>query len=169
MKTRFTQSGVDEHSENAMNICPRCGKTTFRNVCKECTRAGEPEARPAFSGVALTTAPSLEGHSIVRTVDVIGAECALGVSSVKDLVAGWDDRLGDRSGTLQSIVKKARQICLIDLRREAHAVGANAVIAVSLSYKEFNGGGKTAIVVIASGTAVIASSEIDELGAEGIA
>jgi uncharacterized protein YbjQ (UPF0145 family) len=65
------------------------------------------------------------------------------------------DFFGGRSGTTQNKLREARQYCLSELRAEAQSLGANAVIAVSLSYSEFSGQGKSMLFLVASGTAVV--------------
>jgi len=44
--------------------------------------------------------------------------------------------------------------CIAELKREADALGANAVIATTLNYSEISGSGKSMLFVVAVGTAV---------------
>lgn len=46
---------------------------------------------PDVSGVLLTTTSALEGFRVVRTIDVITAECVFGISLFRDLFAGLTD------------------------------------------------------------------------------
>lgn len=41
------------------------------------------------------------------------------------------------------------------VRRQAHDLGANAVIGIDLDYSEFSGQGKSMLFLVASGTAVL--------------
>jgi uncharacterized protein YbjQ (UPF0145 family) len=72
----------------------------------------------------------------------------------RDIFAGITDLIGGRSESTQEILREARTTCLLELRREAARVGANAVIAVDLDYSEFSGQGKSILFLVASGTAV---------------
>ncbi|TLF50749.1 YbjQ family protein [Halomonas urmiana] len=40
------------------------------------------------------------------------------------------------------------------LRRETESMGANAVIGIDLDYSEISGGGKSMLILVATGTAV---------------
>lgn len=105
-------------------------------------------------GVILTTAPSLEGYRVTRTLAIVTAECAFGMNIFRDLFAGLTDIFSGRSEATQKVLRDARQHCLEELRREAIRHGANAVIAVDLDYSEFSGQGKSMLFLVASGTAV---------------
>jgi uncharacterized protein YbjQ (UPF0145 family) len=61
---------------------------------------------------------------------------------------------GGRSKSYQSTLKDARKTVLLELRREAHRMGADAVLGVDLDYSEISGGGKSMLFMVASGTAV---------------
>ncbi len=150
--------------------CDACGQSTphrfeypsdFQNtaICEECESVREIDVRvqekvAGSSAVVLTTAPWLEGYRVEETIDIVTAECVLGVSIFKELLSGLTDAIGGRSGTTQKLLRRARQTCLSELRGEAASVGANAVIAVSLAYSEISGGGKEMLFLVASGTAV---------------
>ena len=103
----------------------------------------------------VTTAPTVEGFKITKTIDVISAECVLGLSAIDDLFASARDFFGGRSKTLQEALRSARRNCLEELKKEALSLGANAVIGVDLDYSEFSGQGKSMLFLVASGTAVV--------------
>lgn len=48
----------------------------------------------------------------------------------------------------------ARKTALAELRREAHILGADAVVGVDLDYSEISGGRKSILFRVAGGTAV---------------
>ena len=50
-------------------------------------------------------------------------------------------------------MRDSRRTALYELKREAHAVGANAVVGVDLDYVELSGVGNM-VLLVASGTAV---------------
>ena len=151
-------------------ICPACGDAIEGefDACWSCgaerdgtTGSEDFEELRAEVGVpgpvppvVLTTAPSLEGYRVTETFDIVTAECVFGMSVFRDLFAGLTDVFGGRSASSQRVLRDARVACLSELRREADALGANAVIAVRLDYSEFSGGGKSMLFLVASGTAV---------------
>lgn len=107
-----------------------------------------------LDSIILTTegSPNLE---ILERIEIITAECAFGMNLFKDFFAGVRDVVGGRSNATQGVLRDARKTVLDELKKEAHSVGANAVVGVDLDYSEFSGGGKSMLFVVASGTAVI--------------
>jgi uncharacterized protein YbjQ (UPF0145 family) len=97
------------------------------------------------------TNPNIE---IVERLEIISAECVFGMNIFRDLFASVRDVVGGKSKATQRVLKDARIEVLKDLREEAFIVGANAVVGVDLDYGEFSGGGKSMLLVVATGTAV---------------
>ncbi|XKE45131.1 YbjQ family protein [Halomonas organivorans] len=102
----------------------------------------------------LTTSSRLEGYRVTEHLDIVSAECVFGMNVFKDMFAGLRDFFGGRNKSSQDALRDARIACLDELRREAEALGANAVIAVDLDYSEISGGGKSMLFLVATGTAV---------------
>lgn len=120
-------------------------------------------SKPVLAGkVILTTASSIEGYVVVKTIDIITAECAFGMNMFRDFFASVTDIVGGRSSSTQKVLRDARVVCLAQLREEAVSRGANAVIAVDLDYSEFSGQGKSMLFLVASGTAVQVKRVSDE-------
>ena len=159
-----------------MAACARCGVTKaafLSDLCNRCMDArlaeeplkaraaaeekarSEAELARRAEAVVLTTAPTLDGVRTVRTVDVITAECVFGMNIFKDIFAAFSDVFGGRNESTQGVLRDARRACLLELRKEAASLGANAVIAVDLDYSELSGGGKSMLFLVASGTAVV--------------
>ena len=97
------------------------------------------------------TAPNL---NITKRIEVVTAECAFGMNIFKDLFAGVRDIVGGRSKAVQKTMRDSRRTALYELKKEAHEVGANAVVGVDLDYVELSAGGSM-VLLVASGTAVI--------------
>jgi uncharacterized protein YbjQ (UPF0145 family) len=159
-----------------MPACTDCGKNLrFYNSidgrCPDChfaLRMRELEANaPAASAtpgqdatpeidvshIVLSTeaAPDLK---VAERIDIVSAEFAVGMGLLTDIFNAWRDVFGGRSKSYQNALKDARRTVLDELRREAHAVGADAVLGVKLDYSEISGGGKSMLFLVASGTAV---------------
>lgn len=105
--------------------------------------------------ITLTTAHSLEGYKVTKTLEVITAECVFGMNFLRDFFSSFTDFFGGRSNATQKVLKDARKTALEELRKEAEQLGANAVIGVRLDYSEFSGDGKSMLFLVASGTAVV--------------
>lgn len=105
-----------------------------------------------ISSVVITT-EAVSPFEIIERLDIVTAECAYGMNIFKDLFAGVRDIVGGRSESIQKTMRDARKTTLFELRREAHAIGANAVVGVDLDYVELSGAGNM-VMLVASGTAV---------------
>ena len=157
-------------------ICRTCGSNVpFYNIiggeCSACvhkaaTLSAERAAIPAeaekarlaeeslmLSRIVLSTeaAPDLR---VAERLDIVTAEFAVGMGLLTDIFNAWRDVFGGRAKSYQNALKDARKAVLDELRREAHAIGADAVLGVSLDYSEISGGGKSMMFLVASGTAV---------------
>ena len=107
----------------------------------------------AIDAILLTTetAPDLK---ITKRIEIVTAEVAYGMHFFKDMFAGVRDLVGGRSEAVQKTMRDARRTALYELKREAHSVGANAVVAVDLDYVDLSTGGNM-VMLVASGTAVV--------------
>jgi uncharacterized protein YbjQ (UPF0145 family) len=116
-------------------------------------REASSQKEVAISAVVLTTetAPNL---NIIERIEIVTAECAYGMNIFKDLFAGVRDIVGGRSEAVQKTMRDARRTVLYELKKEAHTVGANAVVGVDLEYVELSAAGSM-VMLVASGTAVI--------------
>ncbi|MCA9033296.1 MAG: heavy metal-binding domain-containing protein [Planctomycetaceae bacterium] len=101
-----------------------------------------------------TTTNNIEGRRIVQYLGIVTGEAILGANLFKDLFAGIRDLVGGRSATYERELQKARDIALDELEERAHALGANAIVAVDLDY-EVLGQANGMLMVSASGTAVV--------------
>jgi uncharacterized protein YbjQ (UPF0145 family) len=111
-----------------------------------------------IESVLLTT----ETHpdlNITKRIEIVTAECAFGMNIFKDLFAGVRDIVGGRSKAVQETMRDARRTALYELKKEAHEVGANAVVGVDLDYVELSASGSM-VMLVASGTAVV-TTEIE--------
>ena len=101
----------------------------------------------------ITTTHSIEGRKVQDYLGVVTGEVIVGANIFKDLFAGIRDIVGGRSGAYESTLRDARMTALNELKDEARALGADAVIGVDLDYETLGQGG-TMLMVTASGTAV---------------
>ncbi|AHF83694.1 hypothetical protein RLEG3_18510 [Rhizobium leguminosarum bv. trifolii WSM1689] len=104
----------------------------------------------------LTTSIDVPNRQVERVISIIASEAALGMNIFRDIANSFRDFAGGRANSSQKSLREARLACLDGLKREAEAVGADAVIAVDLDYNELStsGGGGGILFVAASGTAV---------------
>lgn len=101
----------------------------------------------------ILTTPSIEGKKISRYFGLVSGEAILGANIFKDLFAGIRDIVGGRSQAYEKELRKAKDIAVQEMIRDAQNLGANAVIAVDLDYETLGNG--SMLMVSVSGTAVL--------------
>lgn len=152
--------------------CRKCGKSVLaldlqEGLCEDCLldfrqESAEEAAKVAARNQAvsarasniLVTTETFVDLPIAERLDVISAEAVLGMNIFKDIGSAWRDVIGGRNKGVQDELRAARKAVLGELKREAAELGADAVIAVDLDYSEISGGGKSMMMLVASGTAV---------------
>lgn len=142
---------------DGVDLCNSCASKQLskRSAASDAILNAKNAEQEMIQSIIVTTTPSLDGYRVTKVIDVISAECVFGMNIFKDFFTGLTDFFGGRSETSQKVLKDARQLCIRELKTEAHRVGANAVIGVNLDYSEFSGQGKSMLFLVASGTAVV--------------
>ncbi len=102
--------------------------------------------------IVCITASTWQGANSVQYLGLVTGEAILGANLFKDLFAGIRDIVGGRSAAYERELGRAREIAMEEMRLQAAALGANAVIAVDLDYETV---GQSMLMVSASGTAAI--------------
>ena len=102
----------------------------------------------------MLTTETVPNLNITKRIEIVTAECAFGMNIVKDLFAGIRDIVGGCSEAVQKSMRDSRETVLYELKKEAYAVGANAVVGVDLDYVELSSAGSM-VMLVASGTAVV--------------
>ncbi|WP_245780921.1 YbjQ family protein [Litoreibacter janthinus] len=152
-----------------MGFQDRMNAKSYGGQCVDCTNSNRAEnirvqtetsqeqlkADAEIDAVLVVTAHTLQGVTISMYLGVITAECAYGMNIFKDLFASIRNIVGGRSKAVQDTMRDARETVLLELKREAHQRGANAVIAIDLDYTQVGDGGAAMVLLVASGTAVV--------------
>lgn len=161
-----------------MTVCVQCGedKSWFKmgseNTCLQChtdiaymgrkasddaraapIRAAEEMLEREIARIILTT-EAAHNLPVGQRIDILTTEVVIGMHLFKDIASAFRDTFGGRSKVMQDGLRDARKTALSELRREAHAIGADAVVGIALNYSEISGGGKSMLFLVASGTAV---------------
>lgn len=102
----------------------------------------------------LTTTNNIEGKAITAYLGIVSGESIMGTNIFTDLFASVRDIVGGRSAAYEDEIIKAREDALAELRARAEAMGANAVVGISLDTEAIGGDKRTLLMVIATGTAV---------------
>lgn len=153
-KIRWLEGGED-------GLCPECRKqkiaATNDKLPASADRTEQDEEEQRISRLAqcmLVTTETASDLHIDERLDVVTAECVFGLNLFKDIFSSARDVFGGRSVTTQNSLRDARKYAMAELRKEAAMIGAHAVVGVDLDYSEFSGGGKSMLLLVASGTAV---------------
>ncbi len=106
------------------------------------------------------TTPTIEGKKITRYLGLVSGEAILGANIFKDLFAGIRDIVGGRSAAYEKELRQAKTIAVEEMKEQARALNANAVIGVDLDYETIQlGQAGGMLMVSASGTAVAYEEE----------
>ncbi|MGO8172699.1 YbjQ family protein [Rhizobium ruizarguesonis] len=143
-------------SEVQLGICDKCFNYGAQSDGSQRSSGGGSRGQTQSSDVILTTSIDVPNRQVERVISIIASEAALGMNIFRDIANSFRDLVGGRSDSSQKALKEARLACLDELRREAAALGADAVIAVDLDYNQLStsGSGGGILFVAASGTAV---------------
>lgn len=120
-------------------------------------RAADPSRIPVQfqkSFMFVVTTPTVPGREIDMALDIVSSECAYGMNILKDFFAEITDVVGGRSGSTQTVLADARKKVLDEMRAQAYALGADAIVGVHFDFNEFSGGAKSMLFVVGTGTAV---------------
>jgi uncharacterized protein YbjQ (UPF0145 family) len=140
--------------------CTKCrkesgflGGLSFQEIAgKEyCHPCAADYVRTAIKGIQLTTTPSLDGHVVVRYIDIDSVEIVVGTGMFSEFGGDIADFFGARSTGFEQKLQKAKRTALDKLKYRAFERGGNAVIGIDLDYTEFSG---NRIGLIANGTIV---------------
>jgi uncharacterized protein YbjQ (UPF0145 family) len=101
----------------------------------------------------LSTTPTLEGRPVQDYLGVVAGETIVGANMVRDFFASITDVIGGRAGAYEEVLGRARTEALEELSERAAELGANAVLAIDLSYEAVGQTGSM-LMVTATGTAV---------------
>lgn len=102
----------------------------------------------------LTTSNSVEGRKIREYKGIVFGEVITGINVFKDMAAGFRNLVGGRSRSYEGEIQKAREEALAEMQERAEALGANAVISITMEYETF-GADNGMVMVGCNGTAVI--------------
>lgn len=107
-----------------------------------------------YDRLILTTTDAIPGVADFDILQIVTSETALGMNVILDAFANIRDFFGGRSGATQHILRRARETCLTEMRREALMLSADAVVGARLAYSEFSGKNRSMLFLVASGTAI---------------
>ena len=104
--------------------------------------------------IIITTTDGVEGRSVTEYLGIVSGEAVMGTNLFRDIFAGITDLVGGRSGVYEDELRNAKDAAIGQMREDARALGADAVVGVDLDYEHLGGGSRSMLMVTANGTAV---------------
>jgi uncharacterized protein YbjQ (UPF0145 family) len=101
------------------------------------------------------TTSSVEGLKIKKYLKPVSAHIVAGTNLFSDFFASFSDTFGGRSGTYQKQLSSLYNEAIERIKYNAHEIGANCVVGLSIDMDEISGKGKSMFMLTAIGTAVI--------------
>jgi uncharacterized protein YbjQ (UPF0145 family) len=105
--------------------------------------------------ITSTTNVLSQNTKIVEVKGVTTATIVAGMNFLRDFMASIRDFTGGNSGTYMSKLDEIKTQALVQLRKQADELDCNALIGISINIDEISGGGKSMMMVTATGTAII--------------
>lgn len=106
-----------------------------------------------LADMILTTTPAIQGYNIVQYRGIVTAHVIEGANALQDFAAKVSDIMGGRASVFEGTLQAAARKALNELRTQAEALGANAVVGIDLDYETIHVVGHL-LMVVATGTAV---------------
>jgi uncharacterized protein YbjQ (UPF0145 family) len=100
----------------------------------------------------VTTTPTIEGRSISEVLGVVSGSCVISRNRFSDVGSDLKSEIGGRLIGVEKAVRSSQVTALEELEREAHGLGADAVVGIQLSVQTV---ADKAQLVMLMGTAVL--------------
>jgi uncharacterized protein YbjQ (UPF0145 family) len=85
--------------------------------------------------MTITTTSTIEGRPVQQYLGVINAQAIIGANIFKDFLGGLRDVFGGRSKTYEKVLEEAKEHAFRELTEKAQRLGANAILALTLTLK----------------------------------
>lgn len=109
----------------------------------------------------ITKTNNIEGCTILKYIDSIYANILIRTNILTDIVAGMSDMFSTDSIYYKDKLEKIYIQVKKELQEKAKALGANAIIGFAVDFDEISGGGKSMLMISASGTACIIENKLE--------
>lgn len=102
----------------------------------------------------LVSISNIPGTTLTNVHGLVSSEIVLGQNFIKDFMASVTDVVGGRSLVGEKMFRKAKELALKQIIRQAEGLGANAILGVDFEVQEISGKDKAMMMVMVFGTAV---------------
>lgn len=150
----FLQAGEEgDYGVGFTVLCKNCGqmkKQRYEDIEKEKYE----DLQCKLKSLVITTTASIDGKKIIEYKGIITAQVFMGVNLFKDVFSGLRDIVGGRSKAMENELKKAKDLLLEELKKEALDLGANAIIGLKIDFEDVGKTSGNAFMLLGTGTAV---------------
>lgn len=108
-----------------------------------------------MSDVWIITAPLLQGLAIKQYKGLTIARSVRAVNIVRDFFTSFRDMFGGRSLSYQEVMDEMQYEIIGELKQQARCLGGNAIIGFRLDFDNIGSKGKSLLMGIGIGTAVV--------------
>jgi uncharacterized protein YbjQ (UPF0145 family) len=105
--------------------------------------------------ILVITTSSTEGIKIKKHLKPVSAHIVAGTNLFSDFLGGLTDVFGGRSSSYQKQLSLLYNEAIERIKYNAHEIGGNCIIGLSIDMDEISGKGKSMFMLTAIGTAVI--------------
>jgi len=109
--------------------------------------------------ILVITTSSAEGLKIKKHLKPVSAHIVAGTNLFSDFLGGLSDVFGGRSNSYQKQLSFLYNEAIEKIKYNAHEIGGNCVIGLSIDMDEISGKGKSMFMLTAIGTAVIVEKD----------
>jgi len=113
-------------------------------------------------GIPISSSNDIVGRRILTHIDLVTSSVVAGTGLFSDMFASLSDTFGGRSKSYQNQLDSICKEVLSRISEKAVQAGGNAVVGLKLDYSDISGGGKSMLMVSATGTAVFAEPFSEE-------
>lgn len=113
--------------------------------------SGRPMRSEQAHSIPLSTAPSIAGRTVTRTLGIVSGSAVVSGEGLSSLATGSRRVFDGRSERYQQDLSTGLRTAFAGMRAQAETGGANAVISVSVEHTPV---GEDWILIVATGTAV---------------
>src|SRR3954466_6920292 len=107
----------------------------------------------------VTTTSGIEGWRVEAHLGVVASHVVAGTGMGSDILAGFSDLFGGRSGAYQNQLASLYAEAVDQLHKKAQRLGGNWIVGLPVGIDEVSGKGMQIFMVTARGTAVSAARE----------
>jgi len=105
--------------------------------------------------ILVITTSATEGLKVIKHLKPVSAHVVAGTNLFSDFLGGFSDVFGGRSDSYQKQLTSLYNEAIEKIKYNAHEIGANCVIGLSIDMDEISGNGKSMFMLTAIGTAVV--------------